>query len=117
VDDVRPYLEQATVCVGPLRFASGVQNKLLEALAMEVPVVTTPVAADGLRVEGGEQPPVLVADGEKEFAESVVYLLTQTKDRSRLAAEGRHFVKNHFNWSHSAKMLEEMCLTAVSGLQ
>jgi glycosyltransferase involved in cell wall biosynthesis len=117
VDDIRPYLEQATVYVGPLRIASGIQNKLLEALAMEVPVVTTPVAADGLQVEGGDQPPVLVADGEKEFAESVVYLLTQTKDRSRLAAEGRHFVKNHFNWSHSAKMLEEMCLTAVSGLQ
>jgi len=117
VDDVRPYLEEATVYVGPLRFASGIQNKLLEALAMEVPVVTTPIAADGLRVEGGEQPPVLVADGEKEFADAVVYLLRQTKERSRLAAEGRHFVKNHFNWSHSAKMLEEMCLTAVSGLQ
>ena len=114
VDDVRPYLEEATVYVGPLRFASGIQNKLLEALAMEVPVVTTPIAADGLRVEGGAQPPVLVADGEKEFADAVVYLLRQTKDRSRLAAEGRHFVKNHFNWSHSAKMLEEMCLTAVS---
>jgi len=114
VDDVRPYLEQATVYVGPLRFASGMQNKLLEAMAMEVPVVTTPVAADGLQVEGSPQIPVLVADGEKEFAESVVYLLREKKERSRLAAEGRRYVKNHFNWSHSAKMLEEMCLAAIS---
>jgi len=55
-----------------------------------------------------------VADGEKEFAESVVYLLREKKERSRLAAEGRRYVKNHFNWSHSAKMLEEMCLAAIS---
>ena len=48
VDDLRPYLEEAAVYCAPLRFAAGIQNKLLEALAMELPVVTTPIAAAGL---------------------------------------------------------------------
>jgi len=114
VDDMRPYLEQATLYVAPLRIASGMQNKLLEALAMEVPVVTTPVAAAGLRVEGGAEPPLLVADGELKFAEGIIRLLRHAGERSWLAAEGRCFVEDHFHWSHSAKMLEQMCLEAVA---
>ena len=60
VPDLRPYLESAAVFVAPLRFASGMQNKILEAMAMELPVVTTPVAADGFSVDGDEEPPLLV---------------------------------------------------------
>ena len=52
VDDLRPHLESAAVYCAPLRFAAGIQNKLLEALAMEIPVVTTPIAAAGLRAGG-----------------------------------------------------------------
>ncbi len=61
VDDVRPYMEQATVFAATLRFGAGIRNKVLEAMAMEVPVVATPSAADGLRTEDGDQPPLQVA--------------------------------------------------------
>jgi glycosyltransferase involved in cell wall biosynthesis len=113
VDDVRTYLERAAVFVAPLRYGSGVQNKVLEAMAMEVPVITTTLAAAGLRVDGAGEPPVIVADGEEKFAAAVVTLLGQKEERARLAAEGRRFVENHFVWPRSAAKLEEMCLAAA----
>jgi len=113
VDDVRTYLERASVFVAPLRYGSGIQNKILEAMAMEVPVVTTALAEAGLRADGAGNPPVIVADGEEKFAARLVALLGQKKERERLAAEGRRFVENHFVWSRSAAKLEEMCFAAV----
>ncbi len=112
VEDVRPYLERASVFVAPLRFASGMQNKLLQALAMEVPTVTTRCAAAGLRVEG-EETPLLVADGERQSANCVVHLLRDQDARCRQAVEGRGFVEDHFDWSRGAQMLEEICLEAA----
>jgi glycosyltransferase involved in cell wall biosynthesis len=113
VDDVRPYLERASVFAAPLRYGSGIQNKVLEAMSMEVPVVTTTLAEAGLRVDGAGNPPVIIADGEEKFAESIVALLEQKAERHRLAREGRRFVENHFVWSSSAARLEEMCFAAV----
>lgn len=115
VDDVRDYLEKASVFVAPLRYGSGVQNKVLEAMAMQVPVVATSVAADGLRVDGVNEPPVYVADSEKKFAERVIVLLQSESERRRLANEGREYVEQHFVWSRSAEKLEALCLTAVNG--
>ena len=114
VEDIRPYLERACVFVAPLRFASGLQNKVLEAMAMSVPVVTTPVVAAGLRVEGCGEPPLQVAEGEDEFAERLLDLLGSAEERAHLAREGRQFVERHFDWARSAAMLEEVCLEAVS---
>jgi polysaccharide biosynthesis protein PslH len=112
VPDLRPYLERATVYVAPLRFASGMQNKLLEAMAMELPVVTTAVAADGLRYQGDE-PPVLVGRSPEELAQHVIALLDDVNARRRLGAMGRDFVTRHFDWEHSAMLLERLCLEAV----
>jgi glycosyltransferase involved in cell wall biosynthesis len=114
VDDVRDYLEKASVFVAPLRYGSGVQNKVLEAMAMQVPVVATSVAADGLRVDGVDEPPVYTADGEKEFAGSVIALLQNESERQRLANQGREYVKQHFVWARNAEKLEALCLTAVN---
>jgi glycosyltransferase involved in cell wall biosynthesis len=113
VDDVRPYLERAAVFAAPLRYASGTQNKVLEALAMEVPTVTTSVVADGLRIDALDEPPVRVAEGEAAFADEVVRVLQDTSEQSSLAARGRQFVEDHFIWSRSAEKLERMCLAAL----
>lgn len=114
VDDMRTYLEQASVFAAPLRYGSGIQNKILEAMAMEMPVVTTPLAEAGLRVDGAGSPPVIIAEGEDKFAESLIMLLRQREQRERFARDGRRFVENHFVWSSSAAKLEEMCFAAVS---
>ena len=103
--DLRPHLEAAAVYCAPLRFASGIQNKLLEALAMELPVVTTSVAAAGLRVDG-EEPPLLVADDDDDLARAVGGLLADPAERERLGAAGREYVERHFHWSQSVARLD-----------
>lgn len=113
VPDMRPYLERAAVCAAPLRYASGVQNKALEAMAMELPLAATPTVADGLRVDGDSPLPVAVAEGEAEFAARLVQLLQDEPQRQRLAAEGRQFIAEHFVWSRNAKKLEALCEAAV----
>jgi glycosyltransferase involved in cell wall biosynthesis len=113
VEDVRPFFDSATVYCAPLRFASGIQNKLLEALAMEVPVVTTPVAADGLAVDGA-QPPLVVGGSSAEIAAAIVRLLAAEDERDRLASAGRRFVEEHFAWERSIGKLERMCEEAVT---
>ncbi len=113
VDDMRPYLEKATVCVAPLRYASGMQNKVLEALAMQIPVVATCVVAEGLRTNG-ITPPVLTARNALEFAEATVHLLRHASDRATLSLQGRRYVENNFRWGRSTEKLERMCLEAVA---
>lgn len=113
VDDIRPYLERADVFVAPLRFASGVQNKVLEALAMEVPVVTTTVVAAGLRVNGVE-PQLLIGNNAQEIAACILRLFANSEERARLSIEGRRFVEAHCSWSASAAKLERLCLAAAA---
>jgi glycosyltransferase involved in cell wall biosynthesis len=112
VDDMRDHLGKALIFAAPMRFGSGIQNKVLEAMAMEVPVVTTTVVADGLQVKDAE-PPVAVADSEESFARAIVRLLQNREERSRLAVESRRFVEDHFDWNRSAEKLESMCLEAM----
>jgi glycosyltransferase involved in cell wall biosynthesis len=112
VPDLRPEVEESSVYCAPLRFASGIQNKLLEALAMEVPVVTTSVAAAGLRV-AGEDAPLLVADDDEGLAAAVAGLLADPAERARLAAAGRRYVERHFSWERAVALLEDELLRAA----
>lgn len=113
VEDMRPYLEQAAVFAAPLRYGSGQQNKILEALAMEVPVVTTPLSEEGVRVEGEQDLPLYVAENAPAFAESVLKLLDQPTERARLATRGRQYMEEHFSHAQSAMRLEQMCFEAL----
>jgi sugar transferase (PEP-CTERM/EpsH1 system associated) len=115
VDDVRPYLERAAIFAAPLRFAAGIQNKLLEAMAMEVPVIASPLAAEGLRTEGGHRPPIELASGPAEFAAEISRHLTRNADPRVVGAEGRRFVERHFSWRRSGEKLEEAVRAATAG--
>lgn len=114
VEDVRTYLERAALFVAPIRYGSGIQNKVLEAFAMEVPVLCTPVVAEGLRIDERQQLPVKVAEGREKFAAELVGLLNQPEVLASLARQGREYVEQHFVWSHSAELLEKMCLEALN---
>ncbi len=114
VEDVRPYLEQATVFAAPLRFGAGIQNKVLEAMAVELPVVATPVAADGLRTADGTRPPIRVASSRRRFAELLSReLLAGEIDRTP-DAEARRFVQRHFVWSRNAGKLDAILQTVAA---
>ncbi len=108
VPDVRPYLETASVFAAPLRFASGIQNKLLEAMAMEVPVVTSPVAAAGLVTAEGGNPPVAVAADNREFASHVIRELRQTRRDPAPIPLGREFVSRRFDWDRAVATINTL---------
>jgi sugar transferase (PEP-CTERM/EpsH1 system associated) len=103
VPDVRPYLERAAVVVVPLRLARGIQNKVLEALAMGKATVASPQSLAGLRARGSV--PVLTASTSEEWAECVSRLLGDPAQRRRLGADGRGYVEEFHHWDRSLEPL------------
>jgi glycosyltransferase involved in cell wall biosynthesis len=114
VPDVRPYLERASVFAAPLRFGAGIQNKLLEAMAMGVPVVASPLAAEGLRTEEGHVPPVAVAGSAEEFAAQIVRKLAEARNDPAPCDRSRSFVEQNFVWARSTSKLEEVIAAVVA---
>lgn len=96
VADMRPYLAAASLAVVPLRIARGIQNKVLEAMAMEVPVVVSAAVAASVGAAPGRD--FVVAASAPEFAGAVTALLTDQQARVALAHNGRRFVERHHQW-------------------
>jgi sugar transferase (PEP-CTERM/EpsH1 system associated) len=96
VPDVRPHLARAAVVIVPLRLARGLQNKVLEALAMGKAVVASKPALAALRVEPGVH--ALTASTSDEWGEAVVRLLNDPSAQRRLGAAGRRYVEEHHHW-------------------
>lgn len=115
VKDMRTYLEQAAIFIAPMRYGSGQQNKILEAMAMELPVITTPLSQEGIWAEAEQEPPLVVAESPPAFAESVLNMLERPEGCARLAKEGRQYMEKHFSWEESASKLEQMCYSAMEG--
>jgi len=113
VTDVRPHLMDASVAVVPLRIARGTQNKILQFLAMGVPVVTTPEAAKGVAAEPGRD--FLVADGDENFAEQVVALLRDPMLRETLSEAGRQPLATAHSWPHSMRILDSLIEKQTAG--
>ena len=101
--------------VAPLEIARGTQNKILESLAMGVPVVCSRLALRGVNAHEGEA--ILVADSPQEYVEALTMLLSNRERRSALAAAGRAQVLEHHNWSASMRRMDhviERCLALPS---
>ncbi|MCI0338132.1 MAG: glycosyltransferase [Acidobacteria bacterium] len=107
VDDVRPYMERASAYVVPLRIGGGTRLKIFEAMAMELPVISTTVGAEGLPVRDGEE--LLIADTPEEFTGAVVRVLTNDSLSRRLGASGAAMVRNSCGWEHVASRFAEIC--------
>jgi polysaccharide biosynthesis protein PslH len=103
VADLNRYLNRAAIFVAPLRFAAGVQNKVLEAMAAGRPVVTTSLVNQGL----GAQPErdLLIADTAAEQANQIGRLLVDPKLASHVGLAGRSFVARRFSWQHAVERL------------
>ena len=104
VPDVRPYIRSSALMVAPLAIARGTQNKILEAMAMGVPVVTSSVAAGGVDAVAGEH--LLVADTPEEIATAILRIVGNPGERARLADAGRARVLSHHDWAGSMKRLD-----------
>jgi len=112
VPDVRPYYRQSAVCVAPLRIARGIQNKVLQSMAMGVPVVATSGAARGLEARPHEH--MLVEDDPVRFAAAVVGLLSDADARRRLAARARGFVERQHAWPALLERVEALVIDAAT---
>lgn len=106
VPDIRPYLAQATVAISPIRYGVGIQNKVLEAMAMATPVVSTPQAVSALQVQAGHE--VLVAETPETMAQAAVTLLTNESLRQSIGQAGRRYVEIHHDWNKAAQRLENI---------
>jgi glycosyltransferase involved in cell wall biosynthesis len=112
VPDVRPFLETAGIFVCPLRFGSGVKNKILAALAMGKGVVATRVSLEGLDLQEDEH--VLAADEPGTFAAQVIKLIEDPGMAARLARNGQAFVRAEYSWERSATLLEGILRDAAN---
>jgi polysaccharide biosynthesis protein PslH len=108
VPDIRAHLSKATVCVVPLRMAMGVQNKILEAMAMGVPVVATSVANRGINARHERE--ILVADEPESFAAATTRLLIDHSLRSSIRQNAMQFIDEHFCWEKNLRQLDGLIL-------
>jgi polysaccharide biosynthesis protein PslH len=103
VDDVIPYYEKCAVCVVPLRAGGGTRLKILEAMALGRPVVSTSIGCEGLDVVDGEH--LLIADSVELFVERTVRLLTDKMLYERIATNARRLVIGWYDWDVIAAKL------------
>jgi sugar transferase (PEP-CTERM/EpsH1 system associated) len=96
VEDIRPYIADASVYVVPLRVGSGTRLKIFEAMAMGKAIVSTTIGAEGLPVTDGRD--ILIADTPENFARNVVSLLRCPDQRKRLGASARQLVEQKYSW-------------------
>ena len=106
VADVRAYVAEATASVVPLRIARGVQNKVLESLAMGKAVLASPQAIAGLGARPGVE--LLVASSPDEWAQAVAELLENERLRRQLGSAGRHYVELHHQWDRCTDPLVQL---------
>ena len=106
VPDVRPHVEDAAVAVAPLSIARGTQNKVLECMAMGIPVVASPQVAKG--VQAIPERHLLVGNTSQEFAENVIALLQDRERRTKMADDARQQVISAHSWPQSMKLLDEV---------
>lgn len=113
VDSMWPYIMHAVACVLPLRLAAGLQNKVLEALALGKAVVTTSHCAASAGAEPGVD--LLVADSSTEFVEATLRLLGDAALASRCGEAGAKLVRSRFDWEILARRYESFILAADGG--
>ncbi len=106
VPDVTSFLHKATIAVCPMRSGSGIQNKVLEAMATGTPVVATRIANRGVRGTGGRD--LLLADAAADFAYEIDRLLADAQLRTKLAEAGRTLVEQEFRWEEHARRLVQI---------
>ncbi len=113
VDDVRDYYYRAKVFIAPLQSGTGIQNKVLEAMACGVPVVSTKYGNSGIQATNGKE--IVIADTPIEFAESVVSMLKSTNDRKRIAEGARRLVVERFSWKTKVDELVSFYKKVING--
>jgi glycosyltransferase involved in cell wall biosynthesis len=107
VPSIEGYFARASVVMAPVRLGGGMRRKVLEAMALGKPVVTTRLGTEGLAGAPADHP-VVVADAVDALAEGTVKLLVEPHTRHELGARARSFVARHHSWTAYADRLDEL---------
>ena len=113
VDDIRPYLQKASVFVCPNRIGSGMRGKILQAMASGVPVVATSLGAEGIPIQMGDTG--FLADKPEILAQSIELLLTDESLHDGIAQRARAMVVERFSWTQGVRQFEGILEEIVSG--
>jgi sugar transferase (PEP-CTERM/EpsH1 system associated) len=112
VEDIRPYLSQAAVCVVPLRIGGGTRLKIFEAMSMGKAIVSTTIGAEGLPVRPDEH--LVIADGPAHFAESTLALLRNPERRRSMGVTARDLVVQNYGWRMVAKQFADILAEVIA---
>ena len=107
VDDVRPYMEEAAIYIVPLRIGGGTRLKIYEAMAMEKPIVSTSIGAEGLPVTDGKE--IVLADTPELFADAVVKLLKDPRVADEIGQCAAARVRKEFGWESVSDCFASIC--------
>lgn len=111
VPEIAPYLARASVYVSPLRWGAGIKNKILEALAVGVPTVATPISVDGIAVQPDEH--VVIAHSSDAISAAVIRVLGDDGLRARLSANGQRLIQSRYTWGGAAQAYLDLYQSAT----
>ena len=105
LDDIRDAYAQSRVFIAPMRIGTGLQNKLLEAMSMRLPAITSPLANASLGAKPNEE--ILIGSNAQEMAQNIITLLTDTEKAEQIAQAGFEFTNRVYDWGKATERLEE----------
>jgi glycosyltransferase involved in cell wall biosynthesis len=106
MDDIRDAYAGAKMFIAPMRIGTGLQNKLLEAMSMKTPSITTSLANDALRAEAGNE--ILVGDTAEELARHILNLLNDQELYNKISENGYRFVRQTYSWEEATARLNDI---------
>ena len=111
LDDIRTAYAESRVFIAPMRIGTGLQNKLLEAMSMRLPAITSPLANASLGAKPNEE--ILVGSNAQEMAQHIITLLTDKEQADRLAQAGFDFTNRVYDWGKATEVMEEAMRKAL----
>ena len=105
IEDMRDAYAQSRIFIAPMRIGTGLQNKLLEAMSMKIPCITTALANGSLHAVNGKE--ILVDNSSSELAADIVFLLKRPDKAAEIAEEGYNFVNRVYDWGAATKIMED----------
>lgn len=111
LDDIRDAYAQSRIFIAPMRIGTGLQNKLLEAMSMGLPAITTPLANGSLGAENGKE--ILVGSNAEELAQHIITLLTDNDKAKQIAQAGFDFTNRVYDWGKATQIMEEAMKKAI----
>jgi len=111
VDEILPYYHESDYFVAPFRLARGVQNKVLQAFACGLPVISTPMGAEGIDCEANKD--ILLANNQHEFLSAIGMLETDNELKAKIKQNALTLINEHYSWEGKLQVLDEI-LTKVN---